>query len=320
MAKNENNITEEKTFDPYEGKNNDWSSMLLRKKLTIASYRINMIPKKKSGHNDKLNYNYFKLGDIMPAILKICAEMGIFHRTYPEGNQLKLIIQNADKPDDEEFVSAIDLKPISLMGHNPMQEQGASITYARRGLYTMAFDIEDEEELDLVQGDNQYNSYSTSNNYNSAQAPQCLTNEQEDLIKKLFTVLYKDNNYQKSATKVLKSFGLSNLNGLRSYLDVSKANQAIDELSKIYQKKKAEDKEAEKQMNVDETTGEVKKTDGDQKDTHDKTTNKTDESIAVQEKNTDHIDSDEIVLGDGDSGEEITIIDVDEIEGLEAFN
>ena len=75
--------------------------MDLRKKMTIANYRINLIPKKKSGHNSKLKYNYFKLGDIMAAILKVCAEMRIFHRAFTDENQLKLMIQNADKLDDE---------------------------------------------------------------------------------------------------------------------------------------------------------------------------------------------------------------------------
>ncbi|WP_255375664.1 hypothetical protein [Erysipelatoclostridium sp. An173] len=37
----------------------------------------------------------------MPAILKVCAEMRIFHRAFTDENQLKLMIQNADKLDDE---------------------------------------------------------------------------------------------------------------------------------------------------------------------------------------------------------------------------
>lgn len=316
----ESKIIEEKekvTADPYENTKTDWSEMLLRKKMTIANYRINMIPKKKSGHNDKLDYYYFKLGDIMPAILKVCAEMGIFHRTFIDENQLKLVIQNADKPDDEEFVYGINLKSFSLMGHNPMQEQGAAITYARRGLYTMVFDIEDEDELDLVQGTS-YNDYQQPMYNNVASKPvqpQKMSSKQDELIKKLFKVLFNDPEYKDSAAKVLKQFGLSNLAKLNKYLDYDKAQKAIADLNEIYQSKKAHDKEAQENIVVDNETGEVKIDEA-------KTVAEPKKTV-VQKADSNEENVEEIELG-GDNenidDEEITIIDVDEIEGIEAFN
>lgn len=82
-----------------------------------------------------------------------------------------------------------------------------------------------------------------------------------------------------------------------------------------YQSKKAHDKEAEENIVVDNETGEVKKDEA-------KTVAEPKKTV-VQEADSDEETVEEIELG-GDNenidNEEITIIDVDEIEGIEAFN
>ena len=145
--------------------------------------------------------------------------------------------------------------------------------------------------------------------------PQKMSSKQDELIKKLFKVLFNDPEYKDSAAKVLKQFGLSNLGKLNEYLDYDKAQKAIADLNEIYQSKKAHDKEAEENIVVDNETGEIKKGEA-------KTVAEPKKTV-VQKADSDEETVEEIELG-GDNEdidkEEITIIDVDEIEGIEAFN
>jgi len=51
--------------------------MTIYKKIATARTKLQSMPLKKSGHNKFAGYNYFELGDFLPACNDIFAELGL---------------------------------------------------------------------------------------------------------------------------------------------------------------------------------------------------------------------------------------------------
>lgn len=127
--------------------------MAEEKKLTIyekiqkAKVELQKKDLKKSGFNKYSNYRYFELGDFVPFINEICLEVRLGTEFQYTEDQAFLIIRNLDNI-DEVVKWPTPVKIPTLKGCNEMQAIGASQTFARKQLYTMAFDIAETDSID----------------------------------------------------------------------------------------------------------------------------------------------------------------------------
>ncbi len=109
---------------------------------------------KKTGINRHLEFKYFELEDIVPAITKISQELGLLFITSFSNEYAKLVVINTDKPEEQiEFTSPMkDIDSIESKAGgkitNAIQNLGSVETYQRRYLYFMALDIVEADEFD----------------------------------------------------------------------------------------------------------------------------------------------------------------------------
>ena len=124
--------------------------MSVYKKLQEARMKLQNTALKKSGHNKFAGYYYFELGDFLPAIQKICAEMDLCGVVSFDHNMAFLQIN-----DTEDGTSVMFTSPMSsaaLKGCHDVQNLGAVQTYLRRYLWVNAFEIVEHDALDAVMG------------------------------------------------------------------------------------------------------------------------------------------------------------------------
>ena len=124
--------------------------MSVYKKLQEARMKLQNTALKKSGHNKFAGYYYFELGDFLPAIQKICAEMGLCGVVSFDHNIAYLQIN-----DTEDGTSVVFTSPMSsaaLKGCHDVQNLGAVQTYLRRYLWVNAFEIVEHDALDATLG------------------------------------------------------------------------------------------------------------------------------------------------------------------------
>ncbi len=124
--------------------------MSVYKKLQDARIRLQKEPLKKSGHNKFAGYHYFELGDFLPAIQRICAEMNLCGVVSFDHNMAFLQIN-----DTEDGTSVMFTSPMSsaaLKGCHDVQNLGAVQTYLRRYLWVNAFEIVENDQLEAVTG------------------------------------------------------------------------------------------------------------------------------------------------------------------------
>ena len=102
---------------------------------------------KKSGENKFSHYTYYELGDFLPQINVLMDKynlIGIF--SYGD-TESKLEIIDTDNPEDL-IIFTTTVSVAELKGCHMIQSIGATQTYARRYLYTMAFEIAESDILD----------------------------------------------------------------------------------------------------------------------------------------------------------------------------
>lgn len=109
---------------------------------------------KKSGRNTYAKYDYYVLGDILPAINELCDEYGLtplityaFNET--EGSAT-LTIVDSDNPTGTPLVFTTPSASAQGKGQTPIQNIGATETYCRRYLYLTAFEIDESDYYDAV--------------------------------------------------------------------------------------------------------------------------------------------------------------------------
>lgn len=124
--------------------------MSVYKKLQQARVLFLEKPLTKSGHNKFAGYHYFELGDFMPAIQLICEEVGICG-TITFKDIPTLVITDSDKIDDQ-IIFNCPMATAALKGCHDVQNLGAVITYIRRYLWQIAFEIVESDALDATTG------------------------------------------------------------------------------------------------------------------------------------------------------------------------
>lgn len=124
--------------------------MSVHKKLMQARVMLQSRELKKSGHNKFSGYHYFELGDFLPPIQSIFAEIGLcgvvsFSRDYAE-------LSITDVDDGTMIVISSPMASAELKGAHPIQQMGAVQTYQRRYLWMVALEIVEHDVIDATQG------------------------------------------------------------------------------------------------------------------------------------------------------------------------
>ena len=106
----------------------------------IQKSRVDLQNKKlkKTGVNKYSNYDYFELGDFLPAINEIC-----------NNNGLATIFQFTE--DKLQFSTPVEIA--LLKGCSSIQNIGGTQSYCRRYLYIMAFEIAEADIIDSGNGE-----------------------------------------------------------------------------------------------------------------------------------------------------------------------
>lgn len=120
-------------------------------KMRVALQRMNL---KKSGKNTFAGYNYYELGDFLPAINQLMEENGVCSVITFDDSMAMLTLFNVDKP-EETITFTSPMRETTLKGAHAIQNLGATETYSRRYLYMTAFEIVEADVLDATQGKEQ---------------------------------------------------------------------------------------------------------------------------------------------------------------------
>jgi len=129
--------------------------MNVYRKLQQARLKLQSTQLKKSGKNKFAGYEYFELGDFLPTIQTIFAEVGLCG-TVSYGTELAtLTIVDTDATDATQPNFVVFSSPMStaeLKGCHAIQNLGAVQTYLRRYLWVNALEIVEHDALDAVTG------------------------------------------------------------------------------------------------------------------------------------------------------------------------
>ena len=121
--------------------------MSVYKKLMDARIRLQGTKLKKSGKNKFAGYEYFELGDFLPAIQQIFADVGLCGIVSYSKDYAELRIVDVDAPDNAITLSS-PMAEANLKGTHPIQNLGAVETYQRRYLWMTAMEIVEHDALD----------------------------------------------------------------------------------------------------------------------------------------------------------------------------
>ena len=124
--------------------------MSVYKKLQQARMLLQNTKLTKSGKNKFAGYEYFELGDFLPAIQKICNDVGLCG--VVSFNQDMAFLQINDVEDGTSIMFTSPMSSASLKGCHDVQNLGAVQTYLRRYLWTNAFEIVEHDALDATTG------------------------------------------------------------------------------------------------------------------------------------------------------------------------
>ena len=121
--------------------------MSILKKISEARVKLQDTKINKSGENKFAKFKYYELADFLPTLNKINLELGICTRFEIIENNACLTVFDIDKQEDN-ITFTIPYISSELKGATKIQELGATITYLRRYLFLVAFEITDGEVVD----------------------------------------------------------------------------------------------------------------------------------------------------------------------------
>ena len=119
---------------------------MVHKKLMQARILLQNAPLKKSGHNKFAGYSYFELGDFIPTINQIFADVGLCGVVSYDAEIASLTITDVD--DGTNIIITSPMADANLKGCHPIQNLGAVETYTRRYLWVTAMEIVEHDALD----------------------------------------------------------------------------------------------------------------------------------------------------------------------------
>ena len=126
--------------------------MSVYKKLQEARILLQNTKLSKSGKNKFAGYEYFELGDFLPAIQNICQKIGLCGVVSFNNEMAYLTIYDTDGGDSNFVTFTSPMSSAALKGCHDVQNLGAVQTYLRRYLWTNAFEIVEHDALDATTG------------------------------------------------------------------------------------------------------------------------------------------------------------------------
>lgn len=120
-------------------------------KLSEVRVELQDLKLKKSGQNQSITY--YELGDFLPAVNALCNKKGLFTRFNIVNDRriekAVLTVLNSENPDEKvAFVSPT--AEVELPRGQKIQGLGAKITYMRRYMLMMAFEIVESDIVDSI--------------------------------------------------------------------------------------------------------------------------------------------------------------------------
>ena len=119
---------------------------MIHNKLMVSRIRLQETKLQKTGQNKFAGYSYFELGDFLPAIQTILAEVGICGVVSYTNEYAILTLTDVD--DCTQIVITSPMAKAELKGAHPIQNLGAVETYQRRYLWMTAMEIVEHDALD----------------------------------------------------------------------------------------------------------------------------------------------------------------------------
>jgi hypothetical protein len=117
------------------------------KKLAVARLSLHEAKIKKSGKNSHQGFQYYELSDFIPKIVKINQEIGLLSNVVFTEEMGTLVVYDTEDGSSVEFTAP--MASAQLPGKSqPVQNLGATITYMRRYLYMLAYDITEPDAID----------------------------------------------------------------------------------------------------------------------------------------------------------------------------
>ena len=124
--------------------------MSVHKKLMQARLELQAQKLNKSGENKFAGYKYFELGDFLPAVQLIFANLQLAGIVSFGKEEATLTI--TDTEGGGEVVIKSPMSEANLKGCHPVQNLGAVQTYIRRYLWVSAMEIVEHDALDATTG------------------------------------------------------------------------------------------------------------------------------------------------------------------------
>ena len=119
---------------------------LVYEKLQKARIMLQSAELKKSGHNKFADYKYFELGDFLPAVNQIFADLKLCQTL--EFSQEMAVMWVIDTENGGVAKFTCPMASAQLKGCHEVQNLGASITYITRYLLVMALAICEHDAID----------------------------------------------------------------------------------------------------------------------------------------------------------------------------
>ena len=120
-------------------------------KLNTARTELQRRELKKSGRNTFAKYSYFELGDFLPTVQEIFAQIGLCGIVSYGADEASLTITDCENTEDSIKVTS-PMSSAALKGAHDIQNLGAVQTYMRRYLWVTAMEIVEHDELDATLG------------------------------------------------------------------------------------------------------------------------------------------------------------------------
>lgn len=121
------------------------------KKLQDARIQLQSSKLKKSGLNKFSNFEYFELGDFLPSVQSIFAEVGLSSSITFAADIATLTLVDVESPEKPIIFTCPVVVP-TMKGCNEIQALGAMMTYIRRYLYVNALEIVEHDAIDATSG------------------------------------------------------------------------------------------------------------------------------------------------------------------------
>lgn len=124
--------------------------MSVHKKLMQARVELQCTQLRKTGANKFAGYSYFELGDFLPTVQIIFADLGLCGIVSFGTEVATLTIVDTDGGGSVEITSP--MSSAALKGCHEVQNLGAVQTYLRRYLWVTAMEIVEHDALDATTG------------------------------------------------------------------------------------------------------------------------------------------------------------------------